>query len=124
MRLGTIVLSVLVCGLACRGDGSSAGGPGTAPKKIASSEIGVTIRNNCPEPVELYFSEGPPAPDVEPVTLSANAAERRKIGSKHRMWLRYRGAWEKNRSVRPEAEGWVLEIHATCDGVGGRKGPL
>lgn len=124
MRLRTIVLCALVCGPACRGDGPKTGGSEVGPKKIASSEIGVTIRNNCPEAVELYFSEGPPAADVEPVTLSANAAEQRQIGSKHRMWLRYRGAWQKDRSVRPEAEGWVLEIHATCDGVGGRKGPL
>jgi hypothetical protein len=86
--------------------------------------LSVTIRNNCPESVQLHVGHDAPSPDAAVERLSGNGVVQRTVGKRDQVWLRWRGEWSRRRAARPQQDGWVIEVLAGCDGIAGRDGPL
>lgn len=124
MRSSLWPVLVVAGALACGAQPTTGGSGRPPPRKIEPDEHSVTIRNNCPEPVTVYFGRQAPGPDAPLHEISGSAVEQRKLAKRARVWLRYRDEWSDRRSAMASEDGWVIEIVGSCDGVTGRSGPL
>jgi hypothetical protein len=91
------------------------------PYAPPSHEVGQTVqvRNSCPEAVMLAISATVPEPSTPTMTLRSTGVEAVTVEQGARIWLRYDGRFDEERSIRPTGP---VEIGYQCNSIYSRDG--
>jgi hypothetical protein len=79
----------------------------------------VQVRNSCPEAVVLAISAGIPDPSTPTMTLRSTGTETVTVEQGARIWLRYDGRFDEERSIQPLGP---VEVGYQCNSIYSRDG--
>ncbi len=112
----TLALAILILGvLGCRDEREL---PTEPRRPYAPPEAGpgrtVEVRNSCPEAVVVAVGVEPPSATTPTTTLASTRVAKLSVAPGERIWLRYDGRYELERSVAPRGP---VEVGYQCKGI-------